>query len=116
MWRVTGIWSHFACSDEPDHAANAAQERAFRDALAGAERAGLRPEVRHLANSAGAILRLLARAGTTGLRASELSRALYGDEEHQVTVRAEISRLRRQVGAIVATSPYRIAEDVELTV
>jgi alanine racemase len=57
VWRVTGLWSHFACSDEPDHPANAVQEDAFRDALAGAERAGLRPEVRHLANSAGAILR-----------------------------------------------------------
>jgi len=56
-WTVTGIWSHFACSDEPDHPANAAQESVFRDALAAAERAGLRPEVRHLANSAGAILR-----------------------------------------------------------
>src|SRR6476646_1388847 len=40
LWRVTGIWSHFACSDEPTHPANDAQERAFRDALAGAERAG----------------------------------------------------------------------------
>ncbi len=43
MWTVTGIWSHFACSDEPEHPANAAQERAFRDALAGAEQAGLPP-------------------------------------------------------------------------
>ncbi|HEX3224430.1 MAG TPA: alanine racemase [Nocardioides sp.] len=57
VWSVTGIWSHFACSDEPGHPANDAQERAFRDALADAERAGLRPEVRHLANSGGAILR-----------------------------------------------------------
>jgi alanine racemase len=57
IWQVTGIWSHLACSDEPEHPANAAQERAFRAALAEAERAGLRPEVRHLANSAGAILR-----------------------------------------------------------
>jgi alanine racemase len=57
LWRVTGIWSHFACSDEPDHPANDAQERVFRDALAGAEHAGLRPEVRHLANSGGALLR-----------------------------------------------------------
>ena len=56
-WTVTGIWSHFACSDEPEHPSNDVQERAFRDALAGAERAGLRPEVRHLANSGGAILR-----------------------------------------------------------
>ena len=57
VWRITGVWSHFACSDEPDHPANAAQERVFRNALAIAERAGLTPEVRHLANSAGAILR-----------------------------------------------------------
>ncbi|HEX3932253.1 MAG TPA: alanine racemase [Nocardioides sp.] len=57
IWRVTGIWSHLACADEPDHPANLVQERAFREALAGADAAGLRPEVRHLANSAGALLR-----------------------------------------------------------
>jgi alanine racemase len=55
--RVTGIWSHFACSDEPDHPANDAQETAFVDALDVATAAGLRPEVRHLANSAAALLR-----------------------------------------------------------
>jgi alanine racemase len=55
--RVTGIWSHFACSDEPEHPANDKQEAAFRAALAVAEDAGLDPEVRHLANSAGALLR-----------------------------------------------------------
>ena len=56
-WTVTGIWSHFACSDEPDHPANDAQEKVFLDALDVAERAGLRPEVRHLANSAATVLR-----------------------------------------------------------
>jgi alanine racemase len=55
--RITGVWSHFACSDEPDHPANGLQEQRFREALAVADRAGLRPEVRHLANSAAAILR-----------------------------------------------------------
>jgi alanine racemase len=60
-WQVTGIWSHFAASDEPDHPANDAQEAVFREALAVAEAAGLEPEVRHLANSAGAILRPSAR-------------------------------------------------------
>ena len=55
--RVTGIWSHFACSDEPDHPANDAQEEVFRWALDLAERSGLRPEVRHLCNSAGALTR-----------------------------------------------------------
>jgi transcriptional regulator of acetoin/glycerol metabolism len=63
-----------------------------------------------------AILRRLAAAGSGGLSAAELSRALFGDDEHRVTVRAEVSRLRRHVGALVATSPYRIADDVRLTV
>ncbi|HET7432890.1 MAG TPA: alanine racemase [Nocardioides sp.] len=62
-WTVTGVWSHFACSDEPGHPANDAQEAAFRDALAVAGEAGLRPEVTHLANSAAAILRPSARFG-----------------------------------------------------
>ena len=57
LLRVTGVWSHLACSDEPEHPANDAQEAAFRDALGVAEGAGLRPEVRHLANSAAAVLR-----------------------------------------------------------
>ena len=60
-WRVTGVWSHLAASDEPDHPANDAQEAVFREALAIADAAGLQPEVRHLANSAGAILRPSAR-------------------------------------------------------
>lgn len=60
-WSVTGIWSHFACSDEPDHPANDAQQAAFDDALKLAASAGLEPEVRHLANSAAAILRPSAR-------------------------------------------------------
>jgi alanine racemase len=59
--RVTGIWSHFACSDEPDHPANDAQHAGFEDALELAKSAGLEPEVRHLSNSAAAILRPSAR-------------------------------------------------------
>ncbi|MBW1602409.1 alanine racemase [Streptomyces sp. JJ66] len=49
--RVTGLWSHFACADEPGHPSIVRQLDAFREALGAAERAGLRPEVRHLANS-----------------------------------------------------------------
>lgn len=37
-------------------------------------------------------------------------------DEHTVTVRAEISRIRRQLGAIVATRPYRLAEGVDLSI
>ena len=54
---LTGIWSHFSSSDEPDDPANDSQEAAFDDALDLARAAGLRPEVTHLANSAAAILR-----------------------------------------------------------
>ncbi|MEO3755129.1 alanine racemase [Streptomyces sp. B6B3] len=49
--RVTGLWSHFACADEPGHPSIAAQQAAFTEALAVAARAGLDPEVRHFANS-----------------------------------------------------------------
>ena len=55
--RVTGVWSHFACSDEPRHPANDLQEGRFLDARQVALDAGLRPEVLHLANSAAALLR-----------------------------------------------------------
>jgi alanine racemase len=54
---VTGIWSHFVWADEPEHPTNAQQLANFRDAVAVAERAGLSPEVRHLANSAATLTR-----------------------------------------------------------
>lgn len=52
---VVGLWSHFACADEPEHPSNARQLQAFRDAVELAEKAGVEPEVRHLANSAGTL-------------------------------------------------------------
>jgi alanine racemase len=55
--RVVGIWSHFACSDEPDHPSNDAQEKAFVAALKVVDTVGIEPEVRHLSNSAAALLR-----------------------------------------------------------
>ena len=50
--RLTGLWSHLACADEPEHPANAEQLDRFTDMLATARAMGARPEVRHLANSA----------------------------------------------------------------
>ncbi|MDH6623700.1 alanine racemase [Streptomyces sp. LBL] len=49
--RVTGLWSHFACADEPGHPSIAAQLTRFREMVAYAEGQGVRPEVRHIANS-----------------------------------------------------------------
>ncbi|MFE7951204.1 alanine racemase [Streptomyces sp. NPDC057426] len=48
---VTGLWSHFACADEPGHPSIASQLDVFRTMLDYAEKAGVRPEVRHIANS-----------------------------------------------------------------
>ncbi|MER5767958.1 alanine racemase [Streptomyces sp. NPDC001985] len=49
---VTGLWSHFACADEPGHPSIDRQLTAFRAMVAYAEGEGIDPEVRHLANSA----------------------------------------------------------------
>jgi len=49
--KVTGVWAHFSCADEPGHPANAAELAVFRTALEQAAEAGLDPEVRHIANS-----------------------------------------------------------------
>ena len=50
--RVVGVWSHLAYADAPGHPTIASQAVAFAEAVAAAEHAGIRPEVRHLANSA----------------------------------------------------------------
>ncbi|NEY31362.1 alanine racemase [Streptomyces sp. PRKS01-65] len=51
LLRITGLWSHFACADEPGHPSIAAQLTRFREMVAYAEGQGVRPEVRHIANS-----------------------------------------------------------------
>ncbi len=53
--RVVGVFSHLACADEPGHPSIARQAAAFEAALEVTGAAGLRPEVRHLANSAATI-------------------------------------------------------------
>lgn len=62
------------------------------------------------------VLAALAGAGPRGLTAAALSRLLFGDTEHQVTVRAEVSRMRRSLGALLATNPYRLGDGVQLSV
>jgi alanine racemase len=47
-----GVWSHFALADDPGHPTVRAQLARYREALEVAARRGLRPQVRHLANSA----------------------------------------------------------------
>jgi alanine racemase len=54
---VVGVWSHLAWADAPGHPTIDRQLRTFEEALAVAERASLRPQVRHLANSAATLTR-----------------------------------------------------------
>jgi hypothetical protein len=60
------------------------------------------------------VLVLLAHAGSSGLDAAALSSALYGHTGSLVTVRAEVSRLRRSLGGIVLARPYRLADEVDV--
>ncbi|MFD2422377.1 GAF domain-containing protein [Amycolatopsis pigmentata] len=53
------------------------------------------------------------RAGRT---ARQLAVDLFDDPTRVVTVRAEMSRLRKHLGGIVQTKPYRIAENLDLVV
>ena len=73
--RVVGLWSHFAYADAPGHPTIAAPGRGVpRGRRASPRRAGIDPEVRHLANSAATLTAPeqhfdLVRPGHRGLRA-----------------------------------------------
>ena len=47
-----------------------------------------------------------------GLNSLELGRELYGPDFHPTTVRAEMSRLRRLLGPLLSTGPYRLDAEV----
>lgn len=47
-----------------------------------------------------------------GVGEEELAAALYGPSIKNVTIRAEISRLRRLLGPVLRTRPYRLVADV----
>jgi alanine racemase len=53
---VVGAWSHLAHADAPAHPTIDKQRQAFVEALEVASRAGLQPQVRHLANSAATLV------------------------------------------------------------
>lgn len=78
--------------------------------VVGADETWLSPlSVRHAE-----ILIALHAAGAKGLTAASLSTRLYGDADHAVTVRAEVSRLRRTLGSAIVGNPYRLADGVTL--
>ncbi len=51
-----------------------------------------------------------------GRTAAQLAEDLFADPTRVVTVRAEVSRLRRTVGSVLEAQPYRIAPTIRATV
>ncbi|MEV6396094.1 GAF domain-containing protein [Streptomyces sp. NPDC051907] len=49
-----------------------------------------------------------------GRTAAQLAQDVFGDPTRTVTVRAEMSRLRRKLAGVLAHRPYRFADDVEV--
>lgn len=62
------------------------------------------------------ILLALARAGPEGRTAADLSADLFDDRSRVVTVRAEMSRLRRLAGSVLQSHPYRFGAGVAVSV
>ncbi|WP_432118048.1 GAF domain-containing protein [Streptomyces sp. bgisy032] len=52
----------------------------------------------------------------SGRSAAGLAADVFGDPARRVTVRAEMSRVRRYLGALLEHRPYRFAEDAEVEV
>ncbi|MEU3493600.1 GAF domain-containing protein [Kitasatospora cineracea] len=61
-------------------------------------------------------LLLLLALHRDGLSAARLAEALFADPARTVTVRAELSRLRRHLGALLEARPYRLAARAEVAV
>ncbi len=51
-----------------------------------------------------------------GRSASELAEDLYGDRSRVVTVRAELSRMRKQLAGLILGKPYRFGDDAVIDV
>lgn len=51
-----------------------------------------------------------------GRSAADLARDVFGDPARTVTVRAEMSRVRRYLGALLEHRPYRFTESAEVEV
>ena len=74
---VEGIYTHFACADEPDDSYTLEQLRLFQGVVDAVRRAGLRPAVIHAANSAAAL-----RRPETRFDLVRLGLAIYGLEPY----------------------------------
>jgi alanine racemase len=101
---VVGIWSHFACADVPGDDSVDRQLAVFAEAVAAAERVGVTPRYRHIANSAATLIRPdshydLVRPGIASYGLSPLPRDPDNVYRHglrpAMTVRARVALAKR---------------------
>ncbi|HEY8514491.1 MAG TPA: alanine racemase [Candidatus Binatia bacterium] len=101
---VEGVLSHLACADEPGHPSVARQVAEFERLGARLEAAGIRPRIRHLANSAGVLAD--ERAHCDMVRVGLL---LYGCAPHpQLASRLDlrpVMHLRTRVAQVKQVAP-----------
>ena len=74
------------------------------------------PWTRRLTPRHAELLLAIIGAGDGGLGAAALADEVFADPARVVTVRAELSRLRRILGGLLLTRPYRIAPSVSVEV
>jgi len=118
--RVVGLWSHLACADIPGHPSIGQQLAAFRDAIAIAEGAGARPEVRHIANGA-ATLTLpesyldMVRPGGAVYGLCTLPGGAPGWLRPAMTLRATLMQVKRVAGGVPVSYGHRYAAPAATT-
>jgi alanine racemase len=97
---VVGIWSHLAYADAPGHESIDRQLAAFAEGLAVAERYGITPRYRHIANSAATLTRPdshydLVRVGIAVYGLSPLPREYRTALRPAMTARARVALTKR---------------------
>ncbi|GAA1437994.1 alanine racemase [Nocardiopsis tropica] len=118
--RVSGIWSHFACADEPGHPSIGLQLSNFHEALEIADKAGLTPEVRHIANSA-ALLTLpetrfdLVRGGIASYGLSPIPDYSLPGLRPAMTLRSRVALTKRVEAGSGVSYGHRYVTDRETT-
>jgi alanine racemase len=113
---IAGLWSHLACADVPGHPATGRQIEAFAAAVAQAERAGARPQVRHLANGP-ATLALpdtyfdLVRPGGAVFGLTTLPGGIPGWLRPAMTLRARLIQVKRVPAGTPVSYAHRYATE-----
>lgn len=98
---LAGVFTHFACADDPDHEANARQLAAFNAVLDEMRDTGIDPGLVHAANSAATLAMPstrfdMVRTGivTYGLEPGEGVAGLCGEFRPALSVKARVSAVR----------------------